>query len=128
MKQPVEQPAEELEGEEPFQPFKGIEEQDLSPVRTARPGPNRYTGTPSGIWLCTPTLGPGGSLEELQLKEMLCDPANYTKDLPIVYEKLNMYCKLKQERRRMTKAKDKEITFRKEVTLMVPRVNTARTI
>ena len=35
--QPVEQPAEELEGEEPFQPLKGIEEQDLSPVRAAGP-------------------------------------------------------------------------------------------
>ena len=78
--------------------------------------------------MLTPTLGPGASLEELQLKAMLCDPLNYPTDLPIVYEKLNMYCKLRQERRRMTKADDKEITFRKEVTLMVSRVNTARTI
>ena len=37
--QPVEQPVEELEGEEPFQPFQGIEEQDLSPVRAAGSGP-----------------------------------------------------------------------------------------
>ena len=92
--QPGEQPVKELEGEEPFQPFKGIEEQDLSPVGAAGPGPSRYT-TPSGIWLLAPTLGPGASLEELQLKEMLCDPANYPKDLPIVYEKLNTYCKLR---------------------------------
>ena len=62
---PVEQPAEELEGEELFQPFKGIEE-NLSQVRTVGPGPSRYTGTPSGIQLHTPTLGPGASLEELQ--------------------------------------------------------------
>ena len=117
-----------MEGEEPIQPFKGIEEQDLSPVRAAGPGPNRNSGTPSGIQLHTPTLGLGASLEELQLNEMLCDPMNYPKDLPIVYEKLNMYCKLRQERRRITKADDKEITFRKELTLMVPRVNTARTI
>ena len=116
MAQPVEQPVEELEGEEPFQPFKGIEEQELSPVGAAGPGPSRYTGTPSGIQLRTPTLGSGASLEELQLKEMLCDPVNYPKDLPIVYEKLNTYCKLRQERRRITKADDKEITFRKEVT------------
>ena len=34
--QPVEQSAEQLEGEKPFQPFKGIEEQDLSPVRGSR--------------------------------------------------------------------------------------------
>ena len=50
--QPVEQPAEQLEGEkpfQPFQPFKGIEEQDLSPVRAAGPRPSTYTGTPSGI-------------------------------------------------------------------------------
>ena len=114
-----------MEAEEPFQPFKGIEEQDLSPGGAAGPGPSRYTGTPSGIQLCTPTPGPGVSLEELQLK-MLCDPANYPKDLPIVYEKLNTYCKLRQERR-ITKADNKEITFRKEVTLMVSRVNTART-
>ena len=40
---------------------------------------------PSGIQLRTPTHGSGASLEELQLKEMLCDPANYPKDLPIVY-------------------------------------------
>ena len=92
--QPVEQPAEELEGEELFQPFKGIEE-DLSPVGAAGPGPSRYTGIPSGIQLCTPTLGPETSLEELQLKEMLYDPANGPKDLPIVYEKLNTYCKLR---------------------------------
>ena len=86
---------EELEGEEPFQSFKGIEEQDLSPVRAAQPGPSRYTGTPSGIQLHTQTPDPGASLEELQLKEMLCDPVNYPKDLPIVYEKLNTYCKLR---------------------------------
>ena len=114
--QPVEQPVEVLERDEPF---KGIEEQDLSPVRAAGPGPSRYTGTPSGIQSCTPTLVLGASLEELQLKEMLCDPANYPKDLPIVYEKLNTYCKLRWERRRITKADDKKITFRKEVTLMV---------
>ena len=95
VEQPVEQPLEHLEGEEPFQPFKGIEEQDFSPGRAAGPGPSRYTGTPSGIQLCTPTHGLGVSLEELQLKEMLCDPANYLKDLPIVYEKLNVYCKLR---------------------------------
>ena len=91
--QPVEQPAEELEGEEPFQPFKGIE--DLSLVGAAGPGPSWYTGTPSEIQLCTPTPGQGMSLEELQLKEMLGDPLDYPKDLPIVYEKLNMYCKLR---------------------------------
>ena len=48
--------------EETFQPFKGIEKQDLSPVEATGPGPSRYTGTPSGIWLCTPTHGPGASL------------------------------------------------------------------
>ena len=75
--QPVEQTVEELEGEEPFHPFKGKEEQDLSPVRAAGPGPSRYTGTPRRIWLLTLTPGPGVSLEKLQLKEVLCDPANY---------------------------------------------------
>ena len=111
--QPVEQLAEELEGEEPFQPFKGIEEQDLSPVGAAGPRLSRYTGTPSAIWLHTPTPGPGGSLEELQLKEMLCDQANYPKDLPIVYEKLNRYCKLRQERRKITKADDTARTIQR---------------
>ena len=124
MEQPVEQPRRE----KPFQPFKGIEEQDFSPVGATGPGPSRYTGTPGGIRLCTPTHGPGACLEELQLKEMLCDPARYPEDVPKVYEKLNIYCKLRQTRRGMTKADDKEINFRKEVTLMVSKVNMARTI
>ena len=63
IEKPVEQPVEQLEGEEPFQPFKGIEEQDLSPVGAAVPGPSRYTGTPSGIQLGTLTHGPGASLK-----------------------------------------------------------------
>ena len=52
---------------EPFQPSKGVEELDLSPVEATGPGPSRYTGTLNGIQLCTPTQGPGMSLEELQL-------------------------------------------------------------
>ena len=67
--QTLEQPVEELEADEPFQPLKGIEEQDLSAVGAAGPGTSRYIGTPSGIQLCTPTLGAEASLEELQLYE-----------------------------------------------------------
>ena len=81
--------------EEPFQAFKGIEELDPSPVEATGLGPSRYTGTPSGILLHTPMHGPGASLEELQLKEILCDPANYQEDLPRVYKKLNVYCNLR---------------------------------
>ena len=43
--QPVKQPLQELEGEEPFQPFKGREEQDLSQVGAV--GPGAYTNTGS---------------------------------------------------------------------------------
>ena len=92
---PVKQPVGRPRREEPFQPFKGIEEQDLNPGGATGPGPSRDTGTPRGIWLCTPTHGPGASLEELQLKEMLCDLTRYQEDLPKVYEKVDVYCKLR---------------------------------
>ena len=38
------------------------------------------------------------------------------------------YCILRQKRRGLTKADDKEVEFRKQVVLMVTRVNTARTL
>ena len=67
----------------------------------------------------------GYDSEEIKAKGLLCDPSSYPKELERVYDKLNDYCKLRRERKGLTKADDWEINFRKEVTWSVTQVNMA---
>ena len=48
--------------DEPLELLKGTEEPDRSLVEATGRGSSRYIGTPGGIWLHTPTHGPGASL------------------------------------------------------------------
>ena len=66
------------------------------------------------------------TLKEMKAKELLCDPSSYPKELERVYDKLNNNCKLRCERKGLTKADNLEINFRKEVTWSVTQVNMAR--
>ena len=58
----------------------------------------------------------GMNLREIRAKALLCDPSSYPKELERVYDKLNDYCKLRNEKKGRTKADDWEINFRKEET------------
>ena len=88
--------------------------------------PCRYPGNLGGFHLNLTPKGPGMSLEEIRAKALLCDPSSYPKELERVYDKLNDYCKLRHERKGLTKADDWEINFRKEVTHSVTQVNMVR--
>ena len=66
------------------------------------------------------------TLKEIKVKELLCDPSSYPIELERVYDKLNDNCKLRHEKKDLTKADDWEINFRKEVTWSVTKVNMAR--
>ena len=88
--------------------------------------PGRYQGNLGGFHLNLTPKGPGMSLKEIRAKALLRDPSNYPKELERVYDKLNDYCKLRCERKGLTKADNWEINFRKEVIQSVIQVNMAR--
>ena len=88
--------------------------------------PGRYPGSLGGFYLNLTPKGLGMTLEEIKAKELLCDPSSYLKELERVYDKLNDCCKLRHERKGLTKADDWEINFRKEVIWSVTQVNKAR--
>ena len=66
------------------------------------------------------------SLKEKRAKALLCDPSSYPKELERDFDKLNDYCKLRHERKGLTKADDWEINFRKEIIRSVTQVNISR--
>ena len=88
--------------------------------------PGRYPASLGGFHLNLTPKGLGMTLKEIKAKELLCDPNSYPKELERVYDKLNDYCKLRCERKGLTKADDWEINFRKEVTWSVTQVKTVR--
>ena len=88
--------------------------------------PGRYPGSLGGFCLNLTPKGLAMTLEEIKAKELLCDPSSYPKELESVNDKLNDYCKLRHERKGLTKTNNWEINFRKEVTQSVTQVNTAR--
>ena len=88
--------------------------------------PGRYPGNLGGFHLNLTPKGLDMSLKETRTKALPCDQSSYPKELERVYDKLNDYCKLRHERKGLTKADNWEINFRKEVTRSMTQVNMAR--
>ena len=65
--------------------------------------PGAYPGSLEGFHLNLTPESLGMTLEQIKTKELLCDPSSYPKELERVYDKLNDYCKLRRERKGLTK-------------------------